>query len=80
MKYICTLQYIVMIIIFSLIYYFNHLISISKQEFFLILFFQFWTTLFQIQFAKNLFNIILAEVQKHVVSKNSICDNIFLLP
>jgi hypothetical protein len=43
--------------------------------FFTILFFGFWTTLFQVLFAKNHFNISLVEVQKHVVLKNNICDN-----
>jgi hypothetical protein len=56
--------------------FFNNLISILKWDFFgKILLFEFWTTLFQIPFTKNPFNISLVEVQKHVISKNSICDN-----
>jgi hypothetical protein len=55
---------------------FNHLISISKVRFFLtILFFGFWSTSFQVLFAKNRFNISLVEVQKHVISKHNICNN-----
>ncbi len=46
----------------------NHLISISKQVFlFTILFLGFWTTLFQVQFAKKPFHINLVEIQKHVI-------------
>ncbi len=56
--------------------FFNHLILISKWfSFCTILFFEFWPTLFQVLFAKNCFNFSLVEVQKHVVSKSSICDN-----
>jgi hypothetical protein len=42
---------------------------------FTILFFGFWTTLLQVLFVKNRFNINLVEVKEHVVFKNSICDN-----
>jgi hypothetical protein len=47
--------------------------SIDKT--FSILFFGFWTTLFQVQFIRNPFNIDLVEVQKHIVLKSCICDN-----
>ncbi len=49
--------------------FFNHLISISKWDFFWHIFFWFWNTLFQVLFTKNDFNINLVDVQKHVVSK-----------
>jgi hypothetical protein len=55
--------------------FFNHLILTSKWDFFRIIFFGFWTTLFQVLFAKDRFNVSLVEVQKHLVSKSSICDN-----
>jgi hypothetical protein len=57
---------------------FNHLISISKWDFFFtILLFGFWTTLFQVLFAKKCFNFSLVEAQIHAISKSSICDNNF---
>jgi hypothetical protein len=55
----------------------DHLISISKWEFF----WKFYSlgfelvTLFQILFAKNSFNINLVEIQIHAISRSSICDN-----
>jgi hypothetical protein len=63
--------------IFFMNIYFNHLISISKQIFlFTILFLGFWTTLFQVQLAKNPFNNkVLVEVQTHEVSKNNFYSN-----
>ncbi len=55
---------------------FNHLILISKWIFFLqSYFFGFWSTSFQVLFAKKCFNISLVEVQKHVISKHNICGN-----
>jgi hypothetical protein len=52
--------------------------SIDKcDSFFSSLFFGFWTTLFQVQFIRNPFNIDLVEVQKHIILKSHICDNNF---
>jgi hypothetical protein len=39
--------------------------------------FDYWTTLFWIQFMKTSFNIGLVEVESYIVSKNNICDYIF---
>jgi hypothetical protein len=49
--------------------FFILLISISKWDFFTILFFGFWITSIQILFEKDHFNINFVEVQKHNFKK-----------
>jgi hypothetical protein len=55
--------------------FFNHLISISKWDFFCNPIHRVLNYFIPSIIYKNCFNINLVDVQKHIVSKSNICDN-----